>query len=318
MKAFPGVIKPRRDIPAGLMPHLRYPPVLFEAQRQILAQYHVTQAQEFYGGQNFWAVPNDPSGVAPNRSSQPPYYLTMTMPGQPQPEFSLSTSLTPRGRANMAGFMEVDSNPRSPGYGTIRVLQLPQDTTIRGPQQVQNDFESNAQVASALSLLRQRGSAGDPRQPDHPAGRGRPGVLRARLRVPGGHRQFRGLPHLAGHARVLQRPGRIRADAAEALAKAFGTSSAPARTGSSTPSSGQRGPGQRDRAEVPATGGVVLQRRPGDLRNDNLTAYGSDIAKMKAALDSARNAAQSSPAGPSPSRPAPPPAVPAPGPAAAG
>src|SRR5215471_6998138 len=82
----------------------------------------------------------------------------MTMPGQPQPEFSLTTSLTPRGRANMAAFMEVNSNPQSQGYGTIRVLQLPQDTTIRGPQQVQNDFESNATVASALTLLRQGGS----------------------------------------------------------------------------------------------------------------------------------------------------------------
>ena len=38
------------------------------------------------------------------------------------------------------------------------MLQLPQDTTIRGPQQVQNDFESNATVASALTLLRQGGS----------------------------------------------------------------------------------------------------------------------------------------------------------------
>ena len=44
------------------MPHLRYPTVLFEAQREILTQYHVTQAPEFYGGQNFWAVPTDPSG----------------------------------------------------------------------------------------------------------------------------------------------------------------------------------------------------------------------------------------------------------------
>ena len=111
MKAFPGVIKPQSAIPADLMPHLRYPTVLFEAQRQILTQYHVTQAPEFYGGQNFWAVPTDPSGTAPNASSQPPYYLTLTMPGQPQPEFSLTTSLTPRGRANMAAFMAVDSDP---------------------------------------------------------------------------------------------------------------------------------------------------------------------------------------------------------------
>jgi len=61
MKAFPGVIKPKQDIPAALMPHLRYPPDLFEVQRQILTQFHVLSAQSFYGGQNFWAVPDEPS-----------------------------------------------------------------------------------------------------------------------------------------------------------------------------------------------------------------------------------------------------------------
>ncbi len=60
MNAFPGVVKPRSHIPAALMPHLRYPPDLFEVQRQILTQFHVLSAQSFYGGQNFWAVPDEP------------------------------------------------------------------------------------------------------------------------------------------------------------------------------------------------------------------------------------------------------------------
>ena len=68
MNAFPGVIKPKSRHPVGyLMPHLRYPPDLFEVQRQILAQFHVLQAQSFYGGQNFWAVPDDPSSSSSQR-----------------------------------------------------------------------------------------------------------------------------------------------------------------------------------------------------------------------------------------------------------
>ena len=145
------------------MQHLRYPEVMFEAQRQILAQYHVTIAQEFYGGQNFWSVPTDPSGLTPKLFSQPPYYLTMSMPGYRQPEFSLTTSFTPRGRANIAAYMAVDSKP-GPGYGTIRLLQLPQDTAIQGPEQVQNDFESNTVVASRspCSAGRIQGNPGQP------------------------------------------------------------------------------------------------------------------------------------------------------------
>ena len=161
MNAFPGIIKPRSDIPAALMPHLRYPPDLFEVQRQILTQFHVLSAQSFYGGQNFWAVPDEPStstGSSSSQSaSQPPYYQTMQMPGT-EAEFSMTSPLVQRGRQNLAAYMAVDSNPQSPGYGTIRVLQLPQDTAILGPQQVQSTFESDPTISSQLSLYRQNGS----------------------------------------------------------------------------------------------------------------------------------------------------------------
>ncbi|HTW04024.1 MAG TPA: UPF0182 family protein [Streptosporangiaceae bacterium] len=301
-KAFPGVIKPQSAIPADLLPHLRYPPVLFEAQRQILAQFHVTQAPDFYGGQNFWTVPTDPSGTAPNASSQPPYYLTMTMPGQPQPEFSLTTSLTPRGRANMAAFMEVNSNPKSAGYGTIRVLQLPQDTTIRGPQQVQNDFESDAPVASALSLLRQQGS------------RVTEGNL-ITLPVGGGLVYFEPVyvsQSVAGSSgayptlqdMLVYYNGQIgfAKTLAGALSQVFGTSPPPGTGGTSPP--GSHGTPQNalvlkylQQAEADYTAAQAA------LRSDNLAAYGSDLAQMKAALDNAKTAAQGSTSAPATSSP---------------
>jgi uncharacterized membrane protein (UPF0182 family) len=158
MKAFPGVIKPTSAIPAALKPHLRYPEVLFDMQRQVLAQFHVQQAQEFYGGQNFWAVPTDPTQGTQSTVSQPPYYLTMAMPGMAQPAFSLTTSFTPRAKSNMAAYMAVDSNPMSIDYGKIRLLELPQDTAILGPQQVQSNFESDTTASKELSLFRSGGS----------------------------------------------------------------------------------------------------------------------------------------------------------------
>jgi uncharacterized membrane protein (UPF0182 family) len=156
--AFPGIVKPEKDIPAYLRPHLRYPPDLFEVQRQVLAQYHVGNPQAFYGGQNFWTVPNDPTGVTANRLSQPPYYLTEKVPGYAQPEFSLTTTFVPRNRANLAAVMAVDSNPMQAGYGTIRILQLPQNAVTEGPSQVQGAFESFARASEELTLLRRGGS----------------------------------------------------------------------------------------------------------------------------------------------------------------
>jgi hypothetical protein len=93
-----------------------------------------------------------------NRFSQPPYYLTETIPGYGQPEFSQTTTFVPRNRANLAADMVVDSNPMQPGYGTIRILELPQNAVTEGPSQVQGAFESNAAASAELTLLRRGGS----------------------------------------------------------------------------------------------------------------------------------------------------------------
>jgi len=159
MKSFPGLIMPSSQIPSQLKPHLRYPEVLFDAQRQILAQFHVEDPAAFYGGQNFWTIPNDPTKGKTIQVSQPPYYLTLAnLPGATKPEFSLTSLFTPRARANIAAFISVNSNPLSPDYGHIRILQLPQATAIPGPQQIQSNFESFPRASEQLSLLRRGGS----------------------------------------------------------------------------------------------------------------------------------------------------------------
>ncbi len=157
-KAFPGLVQPQKDIPAALLPHLRYPEVLFDAQRQVLTQFHVRQPAAFYGGQNFWAIPNDPTAPESYQVSQPPYYFTLQMPGSSAPEFSLSTSFTPKGRPNLAAFMAVNSNPQSRDYGRIEILQLPQNTAIPGPQTIQSNFESYVRASVELTQLRKGGS----------------------------------------------------------------------------------------------------------------------------------------------------------------
>ena len=156
MNAFPGIVEPVENMSPQVLEHVRYPQDLFKIQRAILSRYHVTDASTFYNGTDVWIVPNDPT-VSPAQVFQPPYYLTLQMPGQPEPTFSLTTTFAPSRRQTLAAFMSVDSAP-GPGYGTMRVLQLPSNTTIPGPQQVQNDFESDPLVSSQLSLLRAGGS----------------------------------------------------------------------------------------------------------------------------------------------------------------
>jgi uncharacterized protein len=157
-KAFPGAITAKSEISKELLDHIRYPEDLFRVQRDILSSYHVKTASAFYGGQDFWRVPRDPSTFGANASAQPPYYLTLQLPGAKTPSFSLTTPFVPRGgRENLSAFAVVNSDP-GPDYGKISVLQLPRNTNIAGPSQVASNFEAKPEVANSLSLLRRGGS----------------------------------------------------------------------------------------------------------------------------------------------------------------
>jgi uncharacterized protein len=158
MKAFPNTVTPKSKMSKQLLEHVRYPEDMFRIQRDILSSYHVDSAAAFYGGQDFWRVPRDPSTFGANAGSQPPYYMTLQMPGAEKPSFSLTTPFVPRGgRENLSAFAAVNSNA-GPDYGKITVLQLPRSTNIAGPSQVASNFEAKPDVANTLSLLRQGGA----------------------------------------------------------------------------------------------------------------------------------------------------------------
>jgi uncharacterized membrane protein (UPF0182 family) len=155
-KAFDNVVTPISEAPEELVAHFRYPEDLFKVQRTVLSRYHVTDPASFYNGQDFWTIPIDPTNRSVN-ALQPPYYLTLRMPGTTQPSFSLTTTFAPQKRQTLAAFMAVNSDP-GPDYGTIRILQLPRNTTVPGPTQVQNNFESEPAIANELTLLRRGGA----------------------------------------------------------------------------------------------------------------------------------------------------------------
>ena len=157
-KSFPGTVTPKSAMSKSLLEHIRYPEDLFGVQRDVLSTYHVKTADAFYGGQDFWRVPTDPSSLGANAGVQPPYYMTLKLPGQDKAAFSLTSSFVPRGnRQNLTAFASVNSD-NGPDYGKISVLQLPRSTNISGPSQVASNFEAKPEVAQALSLLRQGGS----------------------------------------------------------------------------------------------------------------------------------------------------------------
>jgi uncharacterized membrane protein (UPF0182 family) len=147
-------VQPKSAIPADLLPQLRYPEDMFKVQREVLKKYHITDPASFFSGENFWIVPDDPTRAG---GTQPPYYLSMQVPGSKAAAFSLTSTFAPAKRPSLAALMIANSEP-GPDYGSISILQLPSQTTIPGPVQAQNNFESDANISSSLSLLRRGGS----------------------------------------------------------------------------------------------------------------------------------------------------------------
>ncbi|WP_395246068.1 UPF0182 family protein [Agromyces sp. MMS24-K17] len=165
-KVFPSTLKPMSDMSGDLMSHVRYPEDLFKVQRAVLGRYHVTDAGSFYSREDAWTTPKDPTAAQNSTLLQPPYYLTMQMPGQDAPSYSLYSTFIPESRGEQSrnvlrGYLAVDSDAgttkgeRADGYGKLRLLSLPEDDNVPGPGQVQNTFNSDPTVSASLNLLKQ-------------------------------------------------------------------------------------------------------------------------------------------------------------------
>jgi uncharacterized protein len=155
-KVFPDLITDKSEMSEELLKQVRYPEDLFKVQRNILREYHISDPNAFFTGENFWIVPDDPTKASAGMA-QPPYYMNLQMPGDDAASFSLTSTFAPAKRPSLAAFMAVNSDAGE-NYGRIQVLRLPSQTTIPGPVQAQNIFESDAEIATELSLLRRAGS----------------------------------------------------------------------------------------------------------------------------------------------------------------
>ena len=141
MKAFPGTVKPKSDISGALMAHLRYPQDLFKVQRELLTRYHVDgPAAPSTAAASVWQVPDDPT--TKSGDAVPPYYLSMKMPDQTAPAFSLTTTL----HAQRAGQpRRLHGGRRRRGHRRLRQDQSAETADehdrCAGPQQVQSEVQ---------------------------------------------------------------------------------------------------------------------------------------------------------------------------------
>jgi uncharacterized membrane protein (UPF0182 family) len=137
--------------------------------------YHVTEENQLFSGNDEWSFPGDPSldAARPTRSGDErlygdvsadgsqlsqilPYYLLTELPGEDELSYLLLQPFNPRARRNMVAFLVADSTPGS--YGRLIDFRMPQGELVDGAEQAGQRIEQDADIAQQLSLWRGEGS----------------------------------------------------------------------------------------------------------------------------------------------------------------
>jgi uncharacterized membrane protein (UPF0182 family) len=119
------------------------------------AAYHVTDVASFYKSDNLWTVPTVTTAgtqVLPPQA----YYVELRLPGQEQPEFVLVQPMVPASRPNMIAWVAARNDGTA--RGQVIVYELPANTTIQGPTQIEARIDQDPVISAQISLWNQSGS----------------------------------------------------------------------------------------------------------------------------------------------------------------
>jgi hypothetical protein len=156
--AFPTMFTDIDEASPDLLAHFRYPENLFQIQAFEYTNYHVTDPNVFYGKQDFWALPIDPTIAGSDQARMRPYYVLMRLPGEAEETFVLILPFTPLDRQNMVAWLAAKSDP-GPEYGDIVSFEFPSGVNVDGPTQVFSRINQDARFSAERTLLGQGGSS---------------------------------------------------------------------------------------------------------------------------------------------------------------
>jgi len=155
-RAFPSLFSDFDRMPIDLQNHVRYPIGLFSAQAQIYLRYHVTDPQVFFNQAEQWAIPLE-TRFGKRGVLVSPSYLILRMPGEEKEEFVLMLPFTPAGeKKNLVGWLIARND--WPNYGQLLSFQLPSDSQVDGPAQVEARIENDQQISQQFTLWEGAGS----------------------------------------------------------------------------------------------------------------------------------------------------------------
>ena len=153
--AFPTLFRDMAEMPTELAQHIRYSTRLLDIQSRVLLQYHQADPAVFHGQQERWSIATElafDTRPVPYR----PTYAFLTLPGEEEESFVLSTVFVPQGRENLAAFIAGRWNPDT--GPELLLWDVPVESQVRGPRQIEALIEQDPEISQQFSLWRQGGS----------------------------------------------------------------------------------------------------------------------------------------------------------------
>ena len=151
---FPDLFQDADQFPADLQEHWRYPQDYFQIQADQYLTYHIESARGLFNREDLWAIPQEL--LRQQQIAVEPYYVTLRLPDQPEPEFLLILPFTPRNRLNSIAWMAGRSD--GDNYGKLFAFRFPANKNVDGPAQIENRIDQDVAVSRQFTLLGQQGS----------------------------------------------------------------------------------------------------------------------------------------------------------------
>jgi uncharacterized membrane protein (UPF0182 family) len=184
--AFPDLFTSKKEVPATLSAHFRYPEDLFRVQTNIFGRYQFDDATLFFNRDAAWSVAQAPASEPEGSNAGSttaattatgavdsinatdslgtrfsPYYSIFHAPGAQTDvgEFSMIRPFVPfssdDSRKELRSLMVASSDPKT--YGKLKVFDV-QSPLPPGPATVAAEFESEPAISQTITPLDQRGS----------------------------------------------------------------------------------------------------------------------------------------------------------------
>ena len=149
------MVQPTPDIPDDLLAHMRYPEDLFKVQRDMLADYHVTDPKTFYEGNGQVGRPRGPGGRRPQAAALPALGDHHAPARQPGVLADLGLRADEAAEPAPRSWPSAPTRPTRRRYGKFQILRLPDNTQVPGPSQIANQFNSDDAIATRLRSFTQ-------------------------------------------------------------------------------------------------------------------------------------------------------------------